>query len=163
MLEGLLRIPIRCFFLLLFSSTLIAAKQPAPDFWLSNLERTRFDSREQTAPYVISFFFIGCVPCLKEIPALHNWMRANAPAGGLLFISPVRQDSKKDIERYATSLQVPTKSFYSDPFGNVLRKFFPNQPQAIFPTLVGVKNNQIHFVRHELDQQTFEELKNLFP
>ncbi len=146
---------------LFLSSSVVANTSIAPEFWLSNVERVRFDSRQQTGPYVISFFFIGCVPCVKEIPALHDWMNQNSPDTDLLFISPIKQDSKKDIERYAASLQVPTKYFYSDPFGNVLRKFFPEQAQGIFPTLVGVKNNQVHFVRHTLDKETFQYLKSL--
>ncbi|MEK9565015.1 MAG: hypothetical protein VW492_16840 [Deltaproteobacteria bacterium] len=34
---------------------------PAPSFWLSNLERDRFDSRTQAEPYLVSFFFVGFV------------------------------------------------------------------------------------------------------
>ena len=44
----------------------------APSFWIKNLERQRFDSRKQDQPYVLSFFFVGCVPCIKEIPALYK-------------------------------------------------------------------------------------------
>jgi len=144
----------------LFSATVLA-NTAAPDFWLSNLERVRFDSREQNSPYVISFFFIGCVPCVKEIPALHEWIASNAPGVELLFISPIKEDSKKDIERYAERLQVPAKYFYSDPFGNVLRKFFPDKAQGVFPTLLGVREGQVQFVRHTLDDITYEELATL--
>ena len=114
-----------------------------------------------TINYVISFFFIGCVPCVKEIPALHEWIASNAPGVELLFISPIKEDSKKDIERYAERLQVPAKYFYSDPFGNVLRKFFPDKAQGVFPTLLGVREGQVQFVRHTLDDITYEELATL--
>ena len=147
--------------LLLLSQHSLFAKPPAPEFWISNLERVRFDSRQQSTPYVLSFFFIGCVPCVTEIPALYNWMRSNAPEAKLLFISPLKADSKKDIERYATQLQVPKSYFYSDPFGRVLKKFFPEQTKSVFPTLVGVAGGEVAFLQHALDKETLLALEKL--
>ena len=148
-------------FLWLFSGSTWAA--PAPEFWISNIERTRFDSREQRSPYVISFFFIGCAPCVEEIPALHRWMQQNASEGALLFISPLKDDSKRDIQQYAEKLGVPTRFFYSDPFGHVQRKFFPQLSKMVFPTLIGVRDGEVVFVKNALDEQTFSALEKLFP
>jgi thiol-disulfide isomerase/thioredoxin len=141
----------------------VAWSKPAPAFWLSSVENQRFDSREQSAPYVISFFYIGCPPCVEEIPALHRWMQQNAPEGALLFISPLQKDSKQAIQQYAEELGVPARLFYSDPFGNVQRKFFPEQAKMVFPTLIGVSQGKVVFVKNALDEQTFLALEQLFP
>ena len=44
--------------------------QPANRFFISNLEGDRFDGRKFSGPIVISFFFVGCPPCVREIPQL---------------------------------------------------------------------------------------------
>ena len=61
-----------------------------PSFWIRNLEGKRFDSRQQDQPYVLSFFFVGCVPCIKEIPALYKLMKSEFPETPLLFIELYR-------------------------------------------------------------------------
>ena len=68
-----------------------------PTFWIRNLEGKRFDSRKQDQPYVLSFFFVHCVPCIKEIPALYKLMKSEFPETPLLFIDPLKEDSKKDV------------------------------------------------------------------
>ncbi len=120
----------------------LALAQPAPQFWIRNLEGQRFDSRKVgEEPIVVSFFFVNCVPCLKEIPKLHAYLSEQLPAVHLLFIDPLKEDSKQDMIGFAERLGVPQKFFYKDGLGIVSRKFFRGVQQA-FPTIVGIKGRQ---------------------
>ena len=75
----------------------IYAEQP-PEFWIKSMEGKRFRSSKQNSPYVISFFFVNCLPCIKEIPMLHQFMSTNYPSIPVLFMDPIKSDSKKDIK-----------------------------------------------------------------
>jgi thiol-disulfide isomerase/thioredoxin len=128
--------------LLLVLATGLALAQPAPQFWIRNLEGQRFDSRKVgDEPIVVSFFFVHCVPCLKEIPELHAFISEELPEVHLLFIDPIKEDSKQDMIGFAERLGVPQKFFYKDGLGIVSRKFFRGVQQA-FPTIVGLKGRQ---------------------
>ena len=81
--------------------------QNVPKFWIRNLEGKRFDSKKVKSAYVVSFFFVHCPPCIKEIPLLHKFMSTNYPNVPLLFIDPIKEDSKKDIEKFSEKLNVP--------------------------------------------------------
>ena len=65
--------------------------QNVPKFWVKSLEGKRFSSKKIKSPYVISFFFVHCVPCIKEIPLLHKFMSTNYPDAPLLFIIPLKK------------------------------------------------------------------------
>ena len=56
----------------LFLSVESTLAQTPPKFWIRSLEGKRFDSRKEKSPLVISFFFVNCVPCIKEIPDLYK-------------------------------------------------------------------------------------------
>ena len=128
--------------LLLVLATGLALAQPAPQFWIRNLEGQRFDSRKVgDEPIVVSFFFVHCVPCLKEIPELHAFISEQLPEVHLLFIDPIKEDSKQDMIGFAERLGVPQKFFYKDSLGIVSRKFFTGVQQA-FSTIVGLKGRQ---------------------
>ena len=60
--------------------------QNVPKFWIRSLEGKRFNSNKEKSPYVLSFFFVNCVPCIKEIPELYKFMSTNYPNLPLLFI-----------------------------------------------------------------------------
>ena len=111
--------------------------QNVPKFWIRSLEGKRFDSRKEKSPYVISFFFVHCPPCIKEIPLLHKFMSTNFPHVPLLFIDPIKEDSKKDIQRFSEKLKVPLSYFYKDSFGSISKKFFKGKMS--FPTIVGIR------------------------
>ena len=85
-----------------------------PKFWIRSLEGERFNSSKVKSPYVISFFFVHCPPCIKEIPLLYKFMSTNYPNVPLLFIDPIKDDSKKDIQRFSEKLNVPPSYFYKD-------------------------------------------------
>ena len=133
--------------------------QNVPKFWIRSLEGKRFDSRKEKSPYVISFFFVHCPPCIKEIPLLHKFMSTNFPHVPLLFIDPIKEDSKKDIQRFSEKLKVPLSYFYKDSFGSISKKFFKDKMS--FPTIVGIRGNEYLFRFNGIDETILEEIKLL--
>ena len=133
--------------------------QTPSKFWIRSLEGKRFDSRKEKSPYVISFFFVHCPPCIKEIPLLHKFMSTNYPNVPLLFIDPIKEDSKKDIEKFSEKLNVPLSYFYKDSFGSISKKFFKGK--LSFPTIVGIKRNEYLFRFNGIDQTQLDEIKSL--
>ena len=133
--------------------------QNVPKFWIRSLEGKRFDSRKEKSPYVISFFFVHCPPCIKEIPLLHKFMSTNFPNVPLLFIDPIKEDSKKDIQKFSEKLKVPKSFFYKDSFGSISKKFFKGKMS--FPTIVGIRGNEYLFRFKEIDQTQLDEIKSL--
>ena len=97
---------------------------PPPKFWIKNLEGKRFNSKKINTTFVVSFFFVNCIPCIKEIPLLYKFMSKDYPDVPLLFIDPIKQDSKKNIKKFAKKLNVPLSYFYKDSFGSISKKFF---------------------------------------
>ena len=133
--------------------------QNVPKFWIRSLEGKRFDSRKEKSQYVISFFFVHCPPCIKEIPLLHKFMSTNYPNVPLLFIDPIKEDSKKDIEKFSKKLNVPLSYFYKDSFGSISKKFFKGR--MAFPTIVGVEGMRFIFRYNGIDEETISEIKSL--
>ena len=131
--------------------------QTPPKFWIRSLEGKRFDSRKENSPYVISFFFVNCPPCIKEIPLLHRFMSINFPHVPLLFIDPIKEDSKKDIKRFSEKLEVPLSHFYKDSFGAVSKKFFKGKMS--FPTIVGIKGKEYLFRFKVIGQTQLDKIK----
>jgi thiol-disulfide isomerase/thioredoxin len=125
---------------LLISVTLQATE--IPNFWIRNLDGERFDTRRLNGrPFVVSFFFVACVPCRKEIPELYSSMKETHPETPLLFISPIKEDSEADIARFSEALGVPRSHFYRDSFSAVSRKFFSREKIG-FPTIIGGRDGK---------------------
>ena len=137
----------------------IYAEQP-PEFWIKSMEGKRFRSSKQNSPYVISFFFVNCLPCIKEIPMLHQFMSTNYPSIPVLFIDPIKSDSKKDIKKFSKALKVPLSLFYKDSFGSISKKFF-NKGEMYFPTIVGIKGNKYLFRYSKIDKKILNEITSL--
>tara|TARA_B100001105_G_C22316456_1_gene410507 strand:+ start:408 stop:881 length:474 start_codon:yes stop_codon:yes gene_type:complete len=137
----------------------IYAETP-PEFWIKNIEGKRFRSSKQNSPYVISFFFVNCLPCIKEIPMLHQFMSTNYPSIPVLFIDPIKSDSKKDIKKFSKTLKVPLSLFYKDSFGSISKKFF-NKGEMYFPTIVGIKGNKYLFRYSKIDKKILNEMESL--
>ena len=133
--------------------------QTPPKFWIRSLEGERFNSKKVKSPYVISFFFVHCPPCIKEIPLLHKFMSTNYPNVPLLFIDPIKEDSKKDIEKFSEKLNVPLSYFYKDSFGSISKKFFKGK--MAFPTIVGIEGKRFIFRYNGIDEETISEIKTL--
>ena len=133
--------------------------QNPPKFWIRSLEGKRFNSNKEKSPYVLSFFFVNCLPCIKEIPLLHKFMTTNYPNVPLLFIDPIKEDSKKDIQRFSEKLKVPLSYFYKDSFGTISKKFFKGTMS--FPTIVGIKENEYLFRFNGIDETILDEIKLL--
>ena len=146
--------------LLMFLSPIESTFGQTPSkFWIRSLEGKRFDSRKEKSPYVLSFFFVNCLPCIKEIPELYKFMNTNYPNVPLLFIDPIKEDSKKDIQRFSEKLKVPSSFFYKDSFGSISKKFFKGTMS--FPTIVGIRGNEYLFRFKEIDQTQLDEIKSL--
>ena len=137
----------------------IYAEQP-PEFWLKSMEGKRFRSSKHNSPYVISFFFVNCLPCIKEIPMLHQFMSTNYPSIPLLFIDPIKSDSKKDIKKFSKTLKVPLSNFYKDSFGSISKKFF-KKGKMYFPTIVGIKGKKYLFRYSKIDKKILNEITSL--
>ena len=133
--------------------------QNVPKFWIKSLEGKRFNSKKQKSPYVISFFFVHCVPCIKEIPELYKFVSTNYPNVPLLFIDPIKDDSKKDIQRFSEKLNVPSSYFYKDSFGTISKKFFKGTMS--FPTIVGIRGNEYLFRFNGIDKTKLDKIKSL--
>jgi thiol-disulfide isomerase/thioredoxin len=147
-------------FLILFLSPIESTfGQTPPKFWIRSLEGKRFDSKKETSPYVLSFFFVNCVPCIKEIPLLHKFMSTNYPNVSLLFIDPIKDDSKKDIQSFSENLNVPSSYFYKDSFGTISKKFFKGTMS--FPTIVGISGNEYLFRFNGIDESQLKKIKSL--
>ena len=136
----------------------LIAKAP-PKFWIKNLEGKRFTSKKQKSAFVVSFFFVNCVPCIKEIPLLYKFMSTDYPDVPLLFIDPIRQDSKKNIKNFAKKLNVPLSYFYKDSFGSISKKFF--KKKMAFPTIVGIEGETYIFRFNGIDDEILAEMKRL--
>jgi len=137
----------------------IYAENP-PEFWIKNIEGRRFRSSKQNSPYVISFFFVNCLPCIKEIPMLHQFMSTNYPSIPVLFIDPIKSDSKKDIKKFSKTLKVPLSNFYKDSFGSISKKFF-KKGKMYFPTIVGIKGKKYLFRYSKIDKKILNEMESL--
>ena len=147
-------------FLIVFLSPIESTfGQTPPKFWIRSLEGKRFDSRKEKSPYVISFFFVHCVPCIKEIPELYKFMSTNYPNVPLLFINPIKDDSKKDIQRFSEKLNVPSSYFYKDSFGTISKKFFKGTMS--FPTIMGISGNEYLFRFNGIDKTKLDKIKSL--
>ena len=147
-------------FLIVFLSPIeFTFGQTPPKFWVKSLEGKRFNSKKETSPYVISFFFVHCVPCIKEIPVLHKFMSTNYPDVPLLFIDPIKEDSKNDIKKFSRKLKVPLSYFYKDSFGSISKKFFKGK--LSFPTIVGIKGDEYLFRFNGIDETILDEIKLL--
>ena len=152
------RILLNLIICLSFSFLGSAFAKDAPKFWIRTLEGKRFDTRKQNQPYVISFFFVNCVPCIKEIPQLYEYMFSNHPDIPLLFIDPIKDDSKKKIDRFAKKLNVPKSHFYKDNFGSVSKKFFKGK--FAFPTIIGVSGKKLLFRFSGIDDETLNKIQS---
>ncbi|MBU2643756.1 hypothetical protein KKI24_03545 [bacterium] len=128
--------------LVLFSLVAEAAIPEAPAFFISNLEDQRFWSRKVSEPIVISFFFVDCLVCRKEIPELYRFLKTHHPHVRLLFIDPLGTDTASRIRELARTLNVPSACFYQDGLGTIALKYGVNN---IFPTIIGIRQGRIVF------------------
>lgn len=138
-----------------------AFARDVPSFWISSLEGKRFDSRRVgDEPFVVSFFFVNCQPCIREMPLLNSLMDERFPKVPLLFIDPLREDSREAVQAFAKRLGVPEARVYQDRSGVIARKFF-RDGKTVFPTIIGVHDGEELFRYRGLDEEVLEELAGL--
>ena len=145
------------FLILIFSGA--ANAEPAPEFFISSLANQRFESKKVKGPYVVSFFFVDCLPCRKEIPQLYKMMTQDYPKVSLLFIDPIKEDSVKKIKRFARKLKVPKEYFYKDSFGAVGNKF--SMDKRGYPTIFGINGSKYLFVVNDLEIDSINKIKEM--
>ncbi len=147
------------FFLFLQAAPLNAQRR-APDFWISNLapNSKRFNTRQGPHLYVISFFFVGCPPCVKEMPELYKMMTSEFPNVPLLFIDSSEEDTPATIQAFVERLEIPIDYVYHDVFRNIARKFMGNELK--FPTIIGVYKQGIIFEYGGLEEETAQTIRH---
>ena len=87
-------------------------------------------------------------------------MSTNYPNVPLLFIDPIKEDSKKDIQRFSEKLNVPVSYFYKDKFGSISKKFFDGR--IIFPAIIGVEEGNYLFRFNGMDDETLNQILRSF-
>ena len=91
---------------------------------------------------------------------LHQFMSKNYPSIPLLFIDPIKSDSKKEIKNFSKKLNVPLSFFYKDSFGSISKKFY-KKGKMYFPKIVGIKSKKYIFRYNKIDEKTKSEIKTL--
>jgi thiol-disulfide isomerase/thioredoxin len=126
--------------------------EKAPRIRISNLEGKRFISKKYKGGIIVSFFFVDCIPCKKEIPRLYKLVNEEELDIKLLFVDSWEEDTTEKIQAFAGRKRIPLKYFYHDSMGLMGKRFFGNRIK--FPTIVGIKNGEILFTLHKLDGST---------
>ena len=148
-----------CTVFFIYCQTSYIYAEKAPKFFLSNLEGDRFYSKKNNN-IIVSFFFIDCVPCKKEIPQLYQLVKKENLNSKLLFVDPLKDDTREEIKHFANQINVPTTLFYHDTFGNMALKFAKGK--MVFPTIIGIKNKVIIFRIHDLKENSIKLLLDNF-
>ena len=116
-------------------SILIAQDQTQlPSFRIRNLSGELFDSRKHLGkPLVLSFFFTRCPPCIKEMPALYEFMLQEGRLEQLLFVDPYvkelenkkfpieKPNTERQIRNFAENLNIPPQNVYFDEIGTLVK------------------------------------------
>jgi thiol-disulfide isomerase/thioredoxin len=142
-------------FLVGVNSVILAQDQSQlPTFRIRNLSGELFDSRKHLGkPIVLSFFFSRCPPCIKEMPALYEFMSQEGRLNQLLFIDPYVKalnvtevpDTERQIRKFINLLDIPPENVYFDQLGTLLKKMssygaFPRAKSigtlVIYPTII---------------------------
>ena len=148
---------ILCIGILLAAAPALALADAGDPFRLRSISGKRFDSRKHPGPIVISFFFVDCLPCIKEVPQLHALIGEQYPQAALLFVDPIADDNKADIEDFADRLEVPPGFFYRDPLGRFAKRYFKGK--FIFPTIVGFRDGKYLFRVRDLSPESLEKIR----
>lgn len=108
---------------------------PLQDFEIETITGNKFKLSELEGKIVvINYWFIGCVPCLKEIPELNKLVEEYADKG-VIFLAISRMDTKEQIEKF-----VQKKPFYYDIMADS-KVLTENHFIPIFPTNIIIDTN----------------------
>ena len=147
-------------FLLSLNEVSLAQDRPQlPSFRIRNLSGELFDSRKHLGkPLVLSFFFTRCPPCIKEMPALYEFMGQEGRLEQLLFVDPYVKaleinevpDTERQIRKFVNSLNIPPERVYFDQIGTLLKKMsqggaFPKAKRigtmVVYPTIIVIDDS----------------------
>ena len=148
------------FFLIGENSVLMAQDQiQLPSFRIRSLSGDLFDSRNHLGkPLVLSFFYTRCPPCIKEMPALYEFMSQGAKLEQLLFVDSYVKalnindvpDTERQIRKFVNSLKIPQERVYFDQIGTLLKKMsqggaFPKAKRigtmVVYPTIIVIDDS----------------------
>ena len=136
------------------SALMAQDKAQLPTFRIRNLSGELFDSRKHLGkPLVLSFFFTRCPPCIKEMPALYEFMVQEGRLEQLIFVDPYVKaleinevpDTERQIRKFVNSLNIPPERVYFDQIGTLLKKMsqggaFPKAKRigtlVVYPTII---------------------------
>jgi len=83
--------------------------KPLPDFNFTDLNGNQFDSLNTKGKYVImKFWFIGCVPCVTEMPELNKLVAEHSNRKDMLFLS-LAFDSDQALRTFLVKKQFDYK------------------------------------------------------
>ena len=91
--------------------------KPIPDFSFTDLNGKVFTPANTKGKIVLlKCWFIGCVPCVEEMPALNEMVEKYKDRKDILFIS-LASDSKKELQQFLTKVRfdyatVPNQGMY---------------------------------------------------
>ncbi|MBF0239942.1 MAG: TlpA family protein disulfide reductase [SAR324 cluster bacterium] len=150
----------------------------APLFRISNMEGQRFDSRNFSGKsIVLSFFYTGCAPCIKEMPLLYQFLKSHGALDRLLFVDSYVEglgiadttDTELKIRKFAERLNIPTENIYHDVIGTLARKiagsgvFIEAAGSGVllgFPSLVVINGQgEIVYVQEGSKETFLQEIK----
>ena len=142
------------------NGVLLAQDQPQlPSFRIRNLSGELFDSRKYLGkPLVLSFFFTRCPPCIKEMPALYEFMLQEGRLEQLIFVDPYVKaleinevpDTERQIRKFENLLNIPPERVYFDQIGTLLKKMsqggaFPKAKRigtmVVYPTIIVIDDS----------------------
>ncbi len=108
---------------------------PLQDFEIETITGNKFKFSELEGKIVvINYWFIGCVPCLKEMPELNKLVEEYADKG-VIFLAISRMDTKEQIEKF-----VQKKPFYYDIMADS-KVLTENHFIPLFPTNIIIDTN----------------------
>lgn len=78
--------------------------KPVPDFSFTDINGKVYTPANTKGKLVLfKCWFIGCVPCVKEMPALNEMVKKYENREDILFIS-LASDSKKELQQFLTKI-----------------------------------------------------------
>lgn len=129
---------------------------PAQDFEIETITGNKFMLSELEGKIiVINYWFIGCAPCLKEIPELNKLVEEYADKG-VIFLAISRMDTKEQIEKF-----IQKKQFYYDIMADskvLTEKYFV----PLFPTNIIIdRTGNVIFGEIGYKETIYQEMKTV--
>lgn len=100
--------------------------EPAPEFSIKTLDGNFIKSIEQNGKIlVVNFWFIGCLPCMEEIPALNKIVEKFGSNSEVVFLG-IATDSEESLKAFLTKRQFDFRIATAQKT-DILEKYKPNR------------------------------------